>query len=463
MIHAMSNRTEISKAIPAMRSVPNAGLDQDAVELANAHGPYSHGTWTKEELSVGNEEALAGRGALLVSRIRTAILKRFTVEKIRGMTLVDVGCYDGWLLCQLEDLPFAKIIGIEPREKNLIKGRAIRQLLGINTRCEFRQGMIENLQEVLNGSKADVVVCAGVFHHLTSTADGVSALRAICRQLLFVETICLPEILVNDQVRRALEPKDIPYFFGSQAIGVTGHKLESGYYDGSATSLSVVSLPSISALKMYLEVGGFENIKIDVDPEMYAKAVTGGDRSYSAICLTATPSEMDIDPSSLVNQYETGMVCTLLPEDVIRPLYATYCLGEKVVSSNDLAKLVVNLIQGSEIDKTVRDLRTNISDIYSFEILKNLRYAPNDKILLEFGKLLIAQGCYEKGEGVLYTITRRLNADWRSVYRAFCVISWSCAARGEDLIAQRYRTLCRTANPQFPENLLIGGTSLFRL
>ena len=97
----MSDRTETSKPIPALRGGANEGIDPEAVELVNAYGPYAHGTWVSQELSVGNEEALSGRGAFLVSHIRRAILEKFTIEQIRGMTLVDVGSYDGWLICPL--------------------------------------------------------------------------------------------------------------------------------------------------------------------------------------------------------------------------------------------------------------------------------------------------------------------------------------------------------------------------
>jgi len=235
------------------------------------------------------------------------------------MTLVDVGCYDGWLICQLEDLPFARMIGIEPRKKNLDKGRLIRQLLGIETRCEFRQGSIENLEEVMGGEKADIVICAGLFHHLSSTAEGVAALHLICRQFLFLETICFPVGFEDERLRSALELKDIPYFFGSQAFGVTGHKLESGYYDGSATQMSVVSLPSVDALKMFLDVGGFAEIKVEVDPATYSQAVAGGDRSFSSVCMSAAPREGAIDVTAWIESYEGGLVRTLLPLEVVKP------------------------------------------------------------------------------------------------------------------------------------------------
>lgn len=440
-----------------------ADANPEAVELANAYGPYSHGTWVSQELAVGNEEALAGRGGFLASHIRRTILEKFTIEQIRGMTLVDVGCYDGWLICQLEDLPFARMMGVEPRKKNLDKGRVIRQLLGIETRCEFRQGSIENLDEVLDGVQADVVTCTGLFHHLTSTADGVAALRAICRQLLFLETICFPAALEDERLQKGMELKDLPYFFGNKGFGVTGHKLESGYYDGSATRMSVVSLPSVSALRMFLDVGGFEDIRVVVDPDAYARAVAGEGRSFSAVCMTASPRQGTLEPSLWVQEYESGVLCTLLPLDVAQSLYQVYCMHEETGEMPELARLASGMISGSgqEQEHARNLLQAKVPDSYTFEIYKNLRYAPHDKIALEYGKCMVASGSYETGEQVLLRVTRRMNADWRAVYRSFCVIAWSARARGDAIAAARYEELCRIANPQYPKMLLLGGVGMF--
>ncbi len=450
-----------SEDLPELRGP--SGYKPEAVELVNAHGPYAHGTWVSEDFSVGNEEALAGRGAFLVSQIRRAVLEKFTIDQIRSMTLVDVGCYDGWLICQLEDLPFARLIGIEPRLKNFEKGRVIRSLLGISTRCEFRQGSIENLHEVLDGVQADIVTCTGLFHHLTSTTDGVSALRSICRQFLFLETICFPMAYDNDSLAREMELKDLPYFFGDKGVGVTGHKLESGYYDGSATQMTVVSLPSIGALQMFLEVGGFEDVKVLVDPDDYGCAVAGEGRNFSAVCMTASPRESAINPDLWVQEYEGGILRTLLPTNVAEALYRAYCLGETVDKVPELASLVFSMISGSksEAEQARRLLKARVSDPYIFEIYKNIQYCPHDKAALEYGKTLVASGNYEAGEQVLFRVTQRMNADWRAVYRSFVVIAWAARARGASH-SLRYEQLCRIANPQYPEELVQGGVEMFR-
>ena len=439
-------------------------LDPKAVELVNAYGPYTHGTWAGSKFVIGNEEALAGRGAFLNDLIRRSILEKFTIEQISTMTLVDVGCYDGWLICQLEDLPFARMIGVEPRRKNIDKGRMVRQLLDIETRCEFLEGSTENLEQILAGDKADVVICAGLFHHLSSTEGGVAALHAICRKFLFLETICFPTSFEDERLKDALELKDLPYFFGSKTFGVTGHKLESGYYDGSATKLSVVSIPSVGALEMFLDTGGFADIKVVADPVAYSKSVASGWRSFSAVCMTAVPKRCHNDTVQWIEDYEGGLLRMLLPADIANGLFKAFCLNEEAANSSSLEKLVSDLIltSGSELEQALKALRLETDNVYALEIFKNMRYAPYDKIALEYGKCLVAEGNFEAGEEVLFRITRRLNADWRAVYRAFCVIVWSCRERGDVVAASRYEELCRIANPLFPPSLLAGTRSLFQ-
>lgn len=439
-------------------------LDAEAVELANAYGPYTHGTWAGQEVTIGNEEALAGRGAFMASLIRRAILERFTPEQLRSMTLVDVGCYDGWVICQLADLPFARLIGVEPRQKNLDKGRMIRQLLGIETRCEFRQGSIETLEETLGDAKADVVICTGLFHHLASIADGVARLHAICGQFLFLETLCMPDSIEDDRLRDALELKDLPYFFGSQRFGVTGHKLETGYSDGSATQMSVVSLPSVETLRMFLDVQGFTDVQVVADPAAYREAVPGGWRQFSAVCMSAARGDAANDGSAWIAEYENGLVQTLLPLAVTRDLHARFCLGQVPARSPLLARIIHDTLttEGRVRESANRRLRRRVTDRFGLELIKNLIYSPQDKVALEHGKSLAAAGRHTEAQAVLFRITRRLNADWRSVYRAFCVLAWLCRDRGDTAGATRYEGLCRIANPQFPPALLSGSIAQFR-
>ena len=145
-------------------------------------------------------------------------------------------------------------------------------------------------------------------------------------------------------------------------------------------------------------------------------------------------------------------------------LYQTYCLLEPAIDGSVFTKVISNVISADELglSKALGTLRGEIDNLYAYEICKNMRYAPLDKIALEYGKCLVAKGDLINGEQVLFRITQRLNADWRSVYRAFCIIAWSLRERGEIASESRYANLCRIANPQFPSALIEGGVALFQ-
>ena len=85
-------------------------LSAEQIEELNAHGPYSMAVWKSGSVSVGNEEGLKGRSAYFVKLIREAILKNFTLDQLKDFSILDIGSNDGWVLHQLSDLPFAKIL-----------------------------------------------------------------------------------------------------------------------------------------------------------------------------------------------------------------------------------------------------------------------------------------------------------------------------------------------------------------
>jgi len=162
-------------------------LSNKKIELINAYGPYNHAVWNSQGLKISNEERVSGRVELLAKKIRECILKNFTLDEIKKLSIVDVGYYDGWILQELSDLPFSRIVGIEPRERNIIKGKMIRELLGIESKIEFRIGDISSL----GNQKFDIVICTGVLHHCESISLAIYNLSSICirmsllRQLFF--------------------------------------------------------------------------------------------------------------------------------------------------------------------------------------------------------------------------------------------------------------------------------------
>src|SRR4051812_24767794 len=90
---------------------------EEIIEI-NSLGPFNHSVWAGRGMVVSHEEILAGRVQFLSSAIRREIEKRFTRDELTKMTCFDVGCFDGWLLESLSDLPFKSLVGFEPRAEN---------------------------------------------------------------------------------------------------------------------------------------------------------------------------------------------------------------------------------------------------------------------------------------------------------------------------------------------------------
>src|SRR5215470_19087593 len=234
----------------------------EEIEELNAFGPYNHAVWRGRGVTVTHEESLTGRAEFLSALLRRALLESFPTEEMAQLTIADVGCYDGWLLEQLADLPFKRLIGIEPRARNLEKGKKVRQILGIRSRVEYRVGAIESLQQ----ETFDVVICTGLLHHLESVGDALRILRSICTRKLFIETLVLPSRHITTDFLRDLEAKDLANFGRSPTVGLSGHKFESSYYHGSAIRPSIASVPTLSTLQMFMEHLGFRNVEVLVAP-----------------------------------------------------------------------------------------------------------------------------------------------------------------------------------------------------
>ena len=224
-------------------------LSTEQIEILNANGPYSMAVWKSGEVCVGNEEGLAGRSEYFVKKIRDSISKNFSLEQLKQFSILDIGCNDGWVLHELSDLPFQKMVGIEPREKNIQKGKIVRDILKIENNVDYRIGDIESLE----GEKYDIVLCCGVLYHVESIPTALRNIRAVCNKMLFVESRCLSSHFITEELKAEIEMRDLIYQFNEEICGLTAQKYESSYHDGSTAKTTIVNVPSTESLIMNLK------------------------------------------------------------------------------------------------------------------------------------------------------------------------------------------------------------------
>jgi len=422
------------------------------IEVLNAHGPYSMAVWSANGLSIGNEEGLQGRSAYFTQLIRKALLEAFSLDELKTFSILDVGCNDGWVLHQLSDLPFAKMVGLEPREKNVRKGKVVRQILKLENRVEYRCGTLESL-----GSEIfDIVICAGVLYHVESIPLVLRQLKNCCGRFLFLESRCISSNFLSPQLRDQIEMRDLVYQFKRPIFGITAQKFESAYHDGSARETTIVNIPTSESLLMHLEILGFDEIRVVADPKTYRAAVWKDRRPLDGVCITARVSQAGpaarFDEAEWIHKYEVALRDTILPRKVVDPLYR-YLAGNKMSYQLSFQWIVILLYIVSPprlsgfLMKLLPACARNETEL---EIIRNLKYSPVDKTTLELGKILEAEGELTKAVSVLRQISAKLNADWRAAYRAFFLLSRISAALGASADAERYLNLCLTCNPKYP-------------
>lgn len=423
----------------------------------NTAGPYSMGVWIGSDgTKVGNQESMAGRSEAMLASARKAILSNFSLADLKEMTILDVGCNDGWLLHNLSDLPFKAMTGVEPRVKNVEKGKVVREELGLENDIEFIVGTVD----VVEGRVFDIVLNTGVLYHVDSVIDFLRSLRKVCGNFLFLESRTLNSGLINKKLVKQSELVDLPYKFGKKAIGLSTHKFEKSYSDGSAAASSLVSLSTPEAIMMYLEGAGFEEVVVELDPETFRSALYRKDRPLDGICLSARvplkqlnslDQQLDSVGYTEARMVEELHAKTVIPEKYLRMVQASSHGGKSNFSVRGLLTRLWlnpknfkrNFIESLLLSR----LRLSSEELIVF---KDLKYNPSDKIQLELGKSAFLAGDLETSKKILSALVSRPNADWRSTYRAFYYLSRLGHDLGDRELESESRAALEMCNPNWP-------------
>ena len=426
-------------------------ITKSQIEELNANGPYSMAVWHSGDVSVGNEEGLEGRSKYFMKLIRESILKTFSIDELKDFSILDIGCNDGWVLHQLSDLPFKKMVGIEPREKNIEKGRTVRKILKLENSVEYRIGDIESLGEEV----FDIVICAGVLYHVESIPLALRKVRESCSKMLFIESRCISSYYITPELKAEIELRDLVYQFEEEICGVTAQKYESAYHDGSAAHNTIVNIPTTESLVMNLKILGFDNIDVVADPDTYRRDVWQDKRPLGGVCMTALVSKKEVTHEAAeenwIQDYEKGLQNEVLPRPFLESFYQSFCLNNSDAKFSGNLETVQNYLNSENGQSSIEapDLPDGHQGKFALEIVKNWRYSPSDKIGLEYGKLLKHEGKLDEALEVLKAVTTRLNADWRSVYRSFHLISEIYAKQNNSSEASKYKAFCLRCNPKY--------------
>jgi len=444
----------------------------------NAYGPYEHGIWNfNPELANTNFESkqylFFERSLELYRTLESFFEKNFSQAELTELSVLDIGCYDGWIITKLsKKFGFRRAVGIEPRKKNISKGRFARDYYEIESDVEFIQSDIDDAGSVVGIEQFDVVICLGTLHHVVSTPLAVHKLKALTRRYLVIDTMVIPSLVRDSRlVLDKLNLKDIAYRNRKNIWGIAGYKFESPYFDGSTAKDRIVSIPDANLLEMVFEDLNLEIID-DFNPEKasYAshKQKLRGVLEKTYLLRINENMNSGTSESDSAEAYESIFLFTKTDAKIL-----TWWLKSlKNQSENFTLELEwLHQIQSKPTYKR-ETLRSFIKFQYSrkpaskfwqriikslsvsqdeLEILLNISRSPIDKLRFELLKLSMSSGeNIEDKQLVLFSrIFESPHSDWRTFYRSLYFATTFTelgAISGRDELEQ----LLIESNPEFP-------------
>ena len=391
------------------------------IETINILGPWVHGYFeltdgiTIKDTDEYQRDRLFRLRDLLIDNIRA----HYGADKLPEKTLCDVGCNAGYFLFELyRHFELGAATGFDPRKSNVNKAKFIAKQFKL-PKDRFRV-TVGNLFDIRKRS-FDIVIMPGVLHHLDDHILACKRLYEMTDELLILETMALPDSVESDEIANRLELKDDVYKGIEPIFGVTGMKLESNYLDGATATSGIVSIPSKHAVYLALFNAGFRDIRLldmhvsnTLNQPKYREFV-----NVVAVALKPKTTEADFFEEK-TNLAQQGEIDIVVARETIEPLFAVVEKNASPEALTGEARAVwFGLVRPEQpylVDESLK------AKPY-FGILRTLAHQPMDKIRLEFAKTLFHQGEHPRARTLALEVVRTPNADWRSVYRSYHVLS----------------------------------------
>jgi len=411
----------------------------------NINGPFSMGTWIKNDVIIGNEEQLAGRSIAMADTLKQFITSNYSPQEIKEMSLIDIGAHDGWLCNSVSNLGLKKIVALEPRSKSVRKGILIRSELGIVDQVEFRIGTLDEIKD----EKFDIVVCTGVLYHVASIPIFLEKLVAIANSSVFLESRVFNYNKIPSRIRRqiTLDNSDSRLFNNFYLNIIKG---ETSFGDGSSHVNTIVTIPTEESIKFNLQLLGLKDIKTNLNPVEFKKRIKNKNYPSNFIIISGfKPLGGELPTNSTIMDIyvnnEKIYLLEVLPKKLILHLefleqYLPIILNYKAWKI--LVKFVISKIYrlNSSQSKVCFDLHYNFQNKIDFEKAKIKFFDDYLSSSIAFDKLLSTP-----------------NQDWRVTYRSLfylLVINIKSGGIESDMSALLTREI-QDSNPEFPiENLL---------
>lgn len=450
-------------------------MTMENIEELNAHGPYDHSLWGQTLLEqTGPFEpkhtptAHHNLSIFLVKQISQILQSQYSREQLQEMTLLDIGCYDGWISVQLQnEFEFKSVVAVEPRITNIQKGNFARKFYNISTDVIFVQGEIESLAQVLN-NKFDVVLCLNVLHHVDSTPRAIQAISEVCNNILFISSAIIKKSQHSQlRLKRQMNLKDIPYLhYSSRDFATSGYKFESPYFDGSTIKAPIVNLPEKKLIEMSLEAHGFKAQKFAFDQnDLVIRNFTKKHGEFwTLIAANNDGGDLKLKEKYFEDRvrYESTFLFACLNPRIFGPWLDKHDhigflpLHQRELPAESSIVLIICyrlvFIASKRPSSLISKVILSLSKLQPNEkiITRNISRSPGDKAKFELAKYYLKNSDLDIAKSLLKQLTRKPGCDWRTFYRSCYFLMVIAEIENDTNSMNDYKYLLNIANPQFP-------------
>ena len=393
-----------------------------------------HSYYEINDKHFSHEGPLAGRANFLISNTERFLELFCEQNKLQkeNLKILDVGCYDGWILNKLYSKGYKNLFGLEPRLQNIERGKILRKTLKISDEVMHFQGTLIDQGLFAKEHDFDVVLNFGVIHHLNDIAQFIKLLRTKLKTggALLIESLTLDDSFADKNLSTSLEPKDIIYNDTNKSVSFIGVKLESDYYPGSAAETGTVQIPAKQALLWFLENSNFKILRDFTQKSYTAHRESAQSTFIEAVAVDSNTHKTNIYSTAL----ERKMVWGVLDEITLERLEEIVCKNPEPFDETlkqELDQLVIKIPKEQH------------------EIVKSIIHAPVTKLQFEKAKYYSLNNQNTKAIGILYDLITQLNDDWRTTYRSFYLLKIIDPENYEF-----WEELASRCNPEFPEEII---------
>jgi len=431
------------------------------IQEINVLGPWVHGYF-----DLGNGIIIEDQDTLQKKRLFAIrdyfidiITKFYETNNLHNKSLCDVGCNAGYFLYELyKKLNFKQVVGVEPREKNLQKAKFIANFFGL-PKNRYMLKKFDILSTRKKFSVYDVVIMPGVLHHLDDHILALRNLYKMTRDLCIIETLVLSNEFNSKKVSEQLELKDNLYRMkeNEKSFGLIGYKLETNRLDGATMHNGIVGIPTTDALLLTLRSIGFNKVQVYQSDVQLRRDVyhEKSYRDYHSVIIVASKNKKSKKIQTVensLNLIEKIEFTSYIPLSHIESLY-------RVVIEHSEEKLgkIPLLIYKSQlryrelIGENAAHKLKNMSGIseLEYDIISTFKHAPEDKIAFECAKSFYHEGFIEKAEMIIEELIKKVNLEWRTVYKSYFLLAKINMEKGDYKNAQKFNRLCLRAYPSY--------------